>query len=93
MLEIVCTWLLIKELLDIYRWRFKRSINEKVNIQAKIKDLMTKSYITVNSSALAVDAAKIMEKNKIFTLVTEEIQCYLCMINEARICKKINFHI
>ena len=69
----------------------RRSINEKVNIQeTKIKDLMTKSYITVNSSALAVDAAKIMEKNKIFTLVVTEEKKYVGVISmhdliEARI--------
>lgn len=30
---------------------------------------MTKSFKTIRSNALAVDAAKIMEENKIFTLV------------------------
>ena len=69
----------------------RRSINKKVNIQkTKIKDLMTKSYITINSNALAVDAAKIMEKNKIFTLVVTEKKKYVGVISmhdliEARI--------
>jgi arabinose-5-phosphate isomerase len=30
---------------------------------------MTKKFRTIDGSSLAVDAAKIMEKNKIFTLV------------------------
>ena len=69
----------------------RRSINKKVNIQkTKIKDLMTKSFITINSNALAVDAAKIMEKNKIFTLVVTENKKYVGVISmhdliEARI--------
>ena len=51
----------------------RRCINNKINIQTtKIKDVMTKSFKTISRSALAVDAAKIMEKNKIFTLVVEE---------------------
>ena len=51
---------------------------------------MTKSYITISSSALAADAAKIMEKNKIFTLVVTEKKKYVGVISmhdliEARI--------
>jgi arabinose-5-phosphate isomerase len=69
----------------------RRSINSKVDIQkTKIKDLMTKSYKTISSNALAVDAAKIMEKNKIFTLVVTEKRKYVGVISmhdliEARI--------
>ena len=69
----------------------RRSINNKVDIQqTKIKDLMTKSYKTISSNALAVDAAKIMEKNKIFTLVVTEKKKYVGVISmhdliEARI--------
>ena len=69
----------------------RRSINNKVNIQkTKIKDLMTKSYITIGSNALAADAAKIMEKNKILTLVVTEKKKYVGVISmhdliEARI--------
>jgi arabinose-5-phosphate isomerase len=69
----------------------RRSINNKVDIQQiKIKDLMTKSYKTISSNALAVDAAKIMEKNKIFTLVVTEKKKYVGVISmhdliEARI--------
>jgi len=48
----------------------RRCITKKINIQkTMIKDVMTKNFITINSESLAVDAAKIMEKNKIFTLV------------------------
>ena len=51
---------------------------------------MTKSYKTISSNALAVDAAKIMEKNKIFTLVVTEKRKYVGVISmhdliEARI--------
>ena len=48
----------------------RRCLNEKIDInKTKIKDVMTKSFKTIRSNALAVDAAKIMEENKIFTLV------------------------
>ena len=48
----------------------RRCITKKVNIQkTMIKDVMTKNFKTINSESLAVDAAQIMEKNKIFTLV------------------------
>ena len=60
----------------------RRCINNKVDIQkSKIKDLMTKSYKTISSNSLAVDAAKIMEKNKIFTLVVKEKQKYVGVIS------------
>ena len=69
----------------------RRSLNNKVNIQkTKIKDLMTKTYKTISSNSLAVDAAKIMERNKIFTLVVKDKQKYVGVISmhdliEARI--------
>ena len=48
----------------------RRCITKKINIQkTMIKNVMTKNFITINSESLAVDAAKIMEKNKILTLV------------------------
>jgi arabinose-5-phosphate isomerase len=48
----------------------RRCITKKIDIQkTMIKDVMTKNFKTINSKSLAVDAAKIMEKNKIFTLV------------------------
>tara|TARA_B100001250_G_scaffold404104_1_gene419563 strand:+ start:1777 stop:2742 length:966 start_codon:yes stop_codon:yes gene_type:complete len=69
----------------------RRCINKKIDIQkTKIKDVMTKSYKTIKPDALAVDAAKIMEKNKIFTLVVAEKQKHVGVISmhdliEARI--------
>tara|TARA_B100000902_G_scaffold399572_1_gene471095 strand:+ start:822 stop:1787 length:966 start_codon:yes stop_codon:yes gene_type:complete len=69
----------------------RRCINKKIDIQnTKIKDVMTKSYKTIKPNALAVDAAKIMEKNKIFTLVVTEKQNHIGVISmhdliEARI--------
>ena len=51
----------------------RRCINKKVNIQnTMIEQVMTENFIRINANSLAVDAAKIMEKNKIFTLVVEE---------------------
>ncbi len=69
----------------------RRCINKKIDIQnTKIRDVMTKEFKTINSNDLAVDAAKIMEKNKIFTLVVFEKNKYLGVISmhdliEARI--------
>ena len=48
----------------------RRCLNQKLDINTtKIKDVMTKKFRTIAGSALAIDAAEIMEKNKIFTLV------------------------
>ena len=48
----------------------RRCLNQKIDINAtKIKDVMTKKFKTIEEDSLAVDAARIMEKNKIFTLV------------------------
>ena len=48
----------------------RRCLNQKIDINTtKIKDVMTKKFITIEDEALAIDAAEIMEKNKIFTLV------------------------
>ena len=69
----------------------RRCINKKINIQTtKIKNVMTKSFKTIESEALAVDAAKIMEENKIFTLVVLEKNKYIGVLSmhdlvEARI--------
>ena len=69
----------------------RRCINKKIDIQkTKIKDVMTKNFKTINSNALAVDAAKIMEENKIFTLVVLEKNRYIGVLSmhdliEARI--------
>ena len=69
----------------------RRCINKKIDIQkTKIKEVMTKSYKTIKSSALAVDAAQLMEKNKIFTLIVVENKKHVGVISmhdliEARI--------
>ena len=48
----------------------RRCLNQKIDINTtKIKDVMTKKFKTIEEDALAVDAARIMERNKIFTLV------------------------
>ena len=48
----------------------RRCLNEKIDInKTKIRDVMTKNFKTIRSNALAIDAAKIMEENKVFTLV------------------------
>ena len=69
----------------------RRCINKKVNIQnTQIKKVMTKTFKTIESDALAVDAAEIMENNKIFTLVVMNKNKYVGVISmhdliEARI--------
>ncbi len=69
----------------------RRCINKKVNIQnTEIKKVMTKTFKTIRSDALAVDAAEIMENNKIFTLVVMKKDKYVGVISmheliEARI--------
>ena len=69
----------------------RRCINKKIDIhKTKINDVMTKKFKTVNSEALAVDAAKMMEKNKIFSLVVLEKSKYVGVVTmhdliEARI--------
>ena len=48
----------------------RRCLNEKIDINStKIKDVMTKKFKTIDSMTLAIDAAEVMETNKIFTLV------------------------
>jgi len=48
----------------------RRCLNDEVDInKTPIKDVMTIKYKSIESKALAIDAAEIMEKNKIFTLV------------------------
>jgi arabinose-5-phosphate isomerase len=69
----------------------RRCINKKVDIQnTKIKDVMTKKFKTITSDALAIDAANIMEDNKIFTLVVIDKNKHIGVISmhdliEARI--------
>jgi len=48
----------------------RRCLNAGVNINnTPIKDVMTIKFKSIDSNALAIDAAEIMEKNKIFSLV------------------------
>jgi arabinose-5-phosphate isomerase len=48
----------------------RRCIGNKVDInQTVIKDVMTPNFKSIESKDLAIDAAKVMEDNKIFTLV------------------------
>jgi len=48
----------------------RRCLNDEVDINnTPIKDVMTITFKSIKSNALAIDAAEIMEKNKIFSLV------------------------
>jgi len=48
----------------------RRCLNDEVDInKTPIKDVMTVKFKSIEGKALAIDAAEIMEKNKIFTLV------------------------
>jgi arabinose-5-phosphate isomerase len=48
----------------------RRCLNDGVDINnTAIKDVMTITFKSIESNALAIDAAEIMEKNKIFSLV------------------------
>ena len=48
----------------------RRCLNQKIDINSTlIKDVMTKKFITIEDEALAIDAAEIMESNKVFILV------------------------
>jgi len=48
----------------------RRCLNDEVDINnTPIKDVMTITFKSIESNALAIDAAEIMEKNKIFSLV------------------------
>jgi len=48
----------------------RRCLNDEVDInKTPIKDVMTIKFKSIESKALAIDAAEIMEKNKIFNLV------------------------
>ena len=56
----------------------RRCINNKIDIhKTQIKEVMTKDFKTISSESLAVDAAEMMEQNKIFTLV---------VMNKKKIC-------
>ena len=48
----------------------RRCLNEEIDInKTKIRDVMTKKFKKIDFNTLAIDAAELMEKNKIFTLV------------------------
>ena len=48
----------------------RRCLNNGINIDnTKIKEVMTSNFKSIESNALAIDAAAIMESNKILTLV------------------------
>jgi len=48
----------------------RRCLNNEVDLkQTPIKDVMTSNFKSIKSDALAIDAAEMMEKNKIFSLV------------------------
>ena len=50
----------------------RRCINNSTNIDTTyIEEVMTKNFIKINSDVLAIDAAKLMEENKIFVLAVE----------------------
>ena len=69
----------------------RRCINNKIDIhKTQIKEVMTKDFKTISSDSLAVDAAEMMEKNKIFTLVVMDKRKYVGVVSmhdliEARI--------
>ena len=58
----------------------RRCLNNEIELnKTHIRDVMTAEFKSISSDALAIDAAEIMEKNKVFTLVvhssTSENDC------------------
>ena len=48
----------------------RRCLNNEIKLnETLIRDVMTSEFKGINSNALAIDAAEIMEKNKVFSLV------------------------
>ena len=48
----------------------RRCLNNEIDLnKTPIKDVMTTNFKSIKNNALAIDAAEIMEKNKIFSLV------------------------
>ena len=48
----------------------RRCLNNEIELnKTLIKDVMTSEFKGIDSDALAIDAAEIMEKNKVFSLV------------------------
>ena len=51
----------------------RRCLNNDIDLhKTQIKDVMTSNFKSIKSNALAIDAAEIMENNKIFSLVVHE---------------------
>jgi arabinose-5-phosphate isomerase len=51
----------------------RRCINGNIDVnQTRIEEVMTKEYITISEDMLAIDAAQIMENNKIFILAVTD---------------------
>ena len=51
----------------------KKELREKIDIDdANIGQVMTKSFKTIECNLLVADAAKFMQKNKIYNLVVKE---------------------
>ena len=47
----------------------RRALNQEIDIENNsVSSVMTKKFISISENDLAIDAAKLMEKNKIFTL-------------------------
>ena len=47
----------------------RRALNQEIDIENNsVSSVMTKKFISISEDDLAIDAAKLMEKNKIFTL-------------------------
>ena len=47
----------------------RRALNQGIDIENNsVSSVMTKKFISISENDLAIDAAKLMEKNKIFTL-------------------------
>jgi arabinose-5-phosphate isomerase len=50
----------------------RRCLSNEVDLnKTPIKDVMTHNFKSIKSNALAIDAAEVMEKNKIFSLVVD----------------------
>ena len=47
----------------------RRALNQEIDIENNsVSSVMTKKFISISENDLAIDAATLMEKNKIFTL-------------------------
>ena len=59
-----------EEVVGIFTDRdLRRALNQEIDIENNsVSSVMTKKFISISENDLAIDAAKLMEKNKIFTL-------------------------